>query len=277
MKKLLWSALFLLTIIKADGTSHIYQNFIYQGNPESDTVLIYSQGGPSLHLDVDEFLYDILASAPDEKIRNALMVYVHQYQTKHHEVFQKKEITFAEAKKFDINTTKMFKNTIDYFKSKGKKVYLLGVSFGAFVIQDYLATYGSKDIDGAVIGVGRLLMPKAFWQAFSRGEERSYKDGVKLITTKATMGSEKDFSHRNLTKIAAGLGYKRYTKLLKDVNLSNVIYIYGEKDENVGRLSSEEIEFLHKKGVKVAKSKGGHEKAAEEFVLPALHRVMTAK
>ena len=59
-------------------------------------------------------------------------------------------------------------------------------------------------------------------------------------------------------KLAAGIGHKRFTELLSDKNLSNVLYIYGTKDENVGSLNTNEIRFLKEKKVSIIKLDGGH-------------------
>jgi hypothetical protein len=65
------------------------------------------------------------------------------------------------------------------------------------------------------------------------------------------MGNGNSVVNKNMAKLAAGLAEKRYTELLKDVDLSNLIYLYSKKDEQVGALSEEEISFLKSKKVKI--------------------------
>lgn len=49
----------------------------------------------------------------------------------------------------------------------------------------------------------------------------------------------------------------RYTSLLKDKDIKNIIYAYGEKDEAVGRLTDREVNFLNEKGATVYKVEDG--------------------
>ena len=253
----------------------IFNNFEYRGNWNSDSVLIYSQGGPEYYLEPEQFPYKPLLKAPVDTLKNALVVYVHQYQTAHRPLFISREISFEEAKKFDEQSTKMLAQTIDYFHNKGKTVYLIGASFGAFVVQNYLAEYGSDKLSGMIIAVGRLAMPEAFWKGFSRGEELFYKNGTQIMHDSSKESHSSDpYSQKNSLKLAGALGAKNYIQLLKKVNLTNTIYIYGEKDSYVGRLTPKEVSFLRSKGVKISKSKAGHQGAINQFAQQALLRII---
>ncbi|WP_370089709.1 hypothetical protein [Ekhidna sp.] len=53
-------------------------------------------------------------------------------------------------------------------------------------------------------------------------------------------------------------GEKRFTELLKDVDLRDVVYVYGENDASVGRPKQYELDFLRAKNVEVIKIDGGH-------------------
>jgi hypothetical protein len=144
----------------------------------------------------------------------------------------------------------------------------MGTSFGAFVVQDSLAEHGNL-ADGYLIMIGRLNMPKKVWSEFSRGNFVGFKydkNGIKKVVPftadQAGMGGET----KNMAKLAAGLGYKRYIELLKDVDLSNVTYAYGKTDEQVGSLEKEEVDFLKSKGVKVLEGVGGHTETFDSFI-----------
>jgi hypothetical protein len=71
---------------------------------------------------------------------------------------------------------------------------------------------------------------------------------------------------KNMAKLASGLGYKRYMDLLKDTDLSNVIYVYGKTDEQVGSLSKEELEFLKFKKVEILEGNGNHGETINGFI-----------
>ena len=121
--------------------------------------------------------------------------------------------------------------------------------------------------DGYLLMVGRLDMPAEVWTVFAEGNFVGFENGIDIIdftdASEAGMGSddpEDIFGSKNAAKLAAGLGYNRYTGKLKDLNLENVIYYSGDMDEQVGRLAEEEIEFLVSHGARVViRSDTGHE------------------
>ncbi len=86
----------------------------------------------------------------------------------------------------------------------------------------------------------------------------------------AGVGGGISIEDKNMSRIAAGLGYKRYTKLLKHTDLSNVIYAYSKSDEQVGSLSSQEVKFLQSKGVKVLEGNLDHGSTVDGFVTQGL-------
>jgi len=254
----------------------VAKNFEYKGKLDSNVVLIFNQGGPTFELNTEQFPYEPLLGAPIDDLKNALVVYMHQYQTKHQDVFVSRDITFNEAKEYDEQTTKMLAETVDYFHKTGKKVYLIGFSFGTFVVQNYLAQYDTSKISGVILGVGRLNMPEEFWQAFSQGKELFYKNGIEIIQDQEKESHSSDpYSQKNSLILAGALGAKNYLELLKTVDLPKTIYIYGENDSYVGRLTSNEVDFLKSKGVAVAKSEGGHEEAINQFIQQALMRMVS--
>jgi hypothetical protein len=61
-----------------------------------------------------------------------------------------------------------------------------------------------------------------------------------------------------MAKLIAGFAFNRYTERLdNNVSLSKVIYIYGSRDEVVGPLSAQELEFLNEKGASIGHVEGG--------------------
>ena len=192
----------------------------------------------------------------------AMVVNVHQSQTIDSEKFSERKLTFEEAKAYDTESVKILADVVDEFLRDNKRVYVVGFSYGAWMVQDLLATQGSV-ADGYLIVAGRLDMPEAIWMSFSQSGGGYFKDGIEPIIEEATeideskLGTE-DIIEFNLPKIAAGLGHKRYTQLLQDVDLSKVIYVYGQRDIPVGRLSDAEVNFLESKSVQVVATEGGH-------------------
>jgi len=252
------------------------------GNINSDTVIINSQGGPVSNFDF-EGTYDILVNQAKINLEKTLVVNVHQEQTLKPWKFNEKEITFEQAKEYDKKSVERLVDVIKYFKSKGKKVYVVGISFGAFMVQDSLAEYGNI-ADKYLIMVGRLNIPEKVWNEFKEGHyvgfEYDKKGNSKIIpfnAEQAGMGGSESVEDKNMAKLAAGLWYKRYTELLKNKKLDNVTYAYWDRDEQVWKLTQKEVEFLKSKNVKVYKINWTHSDAIDEFSIKHLKNILNAK
>lgn len=236
---------------------------MFYGNPLSDIVIVNTQGGPVSELSGDEFI-SIIRNA---QLQNQLYVNVHQVQTQNPEKFTKQEFTFDQAKSFDNVSVKNLQKVINYFKTQGKKVYVLGISFGAFMTQELLAQYGTDVADAYYIMVGRLDINPEIWNAFSEGKNGMflYKENNEF---KIKIKRQKDILDRNMSKLAAGLGHNRYTSKLKTCkNLSKVTYVFGTTDEQVGSLTEKEIQFLKERKAKVISiDKGTHNSAINEGI-----------
>lgn len=232
------------------------------GNPGADTVVIVTQGGPVTFLLGPEVLIEEVGQLNPEQVQ---LVSVHQAQTLEPDRFIAADISFDDAKAADAASVAMLADVVAYFKDQGKTVHVVGFSFGAFMVQDLLATQGNI-ADGYLIKVGRVDMPDEVWTEFSEGRAVGFVDGVEIIKfdiADAGMGGETPEADRNMARLAAGLGHKRYTELLADVDLSNVVYVYGDVDEQVGRLSEAEVAFLESRSATVIEYQGGHATPAE--------------
>ena len=245
------------------------------GNPEADTVVIVTQGGPVTFLLGPEVLVEEVGQLNPEQVQ---LVSVHQAQTLEPDRFIAADISFDDAKAADAASVAMLADVVAYFKDQGKTVHVVGFSFGAFMVQDLLATQGNI-ADGYLIKVGRVDMPDEVWTEFSEGRAVGFVDGVEIVKfdiADAGMGGETPEADRNMARLAAGLGHKRYTELLADVDLSNVVYVYGDVDEQVGRLSEAEVAFLESRSATVIEYEGGHATPAE-VTQDAISRLLAAE
>jgi hypothetical protein len=257
-----------------DIPNNLKNKLALYGNPKANRVYIYAQGGPMTILSKGEAVFAFKDVAKVD-FDNALLVSVHQYQTLRAKYFKENTITFKEAKKYDKESVKDLAKIIEYFKTKRKEVYVVGISFGAFVVNGLLADY-PMIADKYFVIVGRLKMQKKVWNEFSNGRYCIFKydknGDFKILeasSTQAGMGSGDSASieDRNMAKIAAGLGYRDYVELLKNKDLSNVVYVYGSTDEQVGVLAEDEISFLKKKGVRVVKIDSDHSRTSTKFLI----------
>ena len=244
------------------------QSFEAFGNPNASTVIVVAQGGPMPELVIDE-AKDIFS---DVDLDNTYVVVPHQAQTREPALFTGAKITFDQAKEYDTATTSAIADVVAHYAETDKKVHVVGISFGAFVVQDLLVTQGNV-ADGYFIQVGRLDMPEEVWKPFSEGHFVGFTDGVNVESFDADgagMGGDGDFTDANMARLAAGLGHKRFTELLADTDLGNVVYATGLQDEQVGRLGDAELAFLADKGVKVLQTEEDHGGTIDETIAEGL-------
>ncbi|QTE24310.1 hypothetical protein [Polaribacter cellanae] len=237
----------------------IQQLVSIQGNKDSDLVIINTQGGPVTTL-LEKELTAIIDKAD---AKNVLWVNVHQVQTKNPELFKDKDITFQQAKDYDQQSIDDLKKVITYYKTKtNKRVVVLGISFGAFMTQGLIEKYGIDVADQYFIMVGRLNIEENLWKGFQRGEIGGYtydeKGAYSII-----LYNQESVEDRNTSRLAAGLGHKRFvTTLSKIEDLSKITYVYGTRDEQVGNFTQPEIDFLKAKKATVIKVEGKNHSGA---------------
>ncbi|PQV45236.1 hypothetical protein CLV33_1143 [Jejuia pallidilutea] len=229
------------------------------GNPDSNIVIIYLQGGPVNYLTTYGFeaLMNISGGIDDN---NYFLVNMRESQTMYPEETEREEITWERAKKYNTETAKTLYKLISFFKSQNKKVYVVGGSYGSFVGLKSIADY--KNIaDGYLLMVGRLDMTQEVSNAYSKGLKAQFEEDA--ITP--IVGEKSDNIYTvNMRKIASALSRdEKYTELLKDTDLSNVTYIYSEIDQSVGKLTEKEIAFLKSKNAEVVNVKIEHGKYTE--------------
>jgi hypothetical protein len=229
----------------------------FHGNLDGDIVVIVAQGGPSTTLE-DGDIKEVIGETETE---SALWVNVHQVQTKDPNQFTGSDITFEQAKQFDLQSTDYLKRVVDFFKNQqGKTVYVIGVSFGSFVVQDLIAAHGVDIADGYLILGNRLDVDDFSWQNHREGQFVSYiYDDNGDYTIELENDPDLDtIEQRNMAKLIAGFAFNRYTeRLANNVSLSKVTYIYGSRDEVAGPLSAQELEFLNEKGANIGRVEGG--------------------
>ena len=242
----------------------------FHGNLKGDIVVVNTQGGPVTQLE-DKTLNEFISEA---QAQSALFVNVHQEQTKKPAQFTGADITFEQAKQYDLKSIATLKRVIDFFKNQQEKtVYVLGISFGAFMTQELIATHGIDIANGYLIMVGRLDIDEDTWQPFSQGKYTEYIYDNNGNYTINLLDNKPNAKSRNMARLAAGLGYNRYTNKLNNISdLSKITYVYGNRDEQVGPLSTQEIQFLKGKKANVVLSDNGNHDNAIKTGLKLLKR-----
>ena len=146
------------------------------GNPDAGVVVVNSQGGPMPALVRKREILEKLGLLNLERIH---LVNVHQAQTINPAPFTAADITFDEAKAADGESVEVLAALVDHFQAQGKTVYVVGISFGAFMVQELLATQGNV-AEGYLIANGRLDMPPTIWTVFAEGRTVGFVDGVEI-------------------------------------------------------------------------------------------------
>lgn len=254
------------TILPADTT----QLWVTDGDATKEKVLILLQGGPKGSLNfVERGSTSSWRYLPNYE--NYFRVHLHQSSTYNPTMFEYEDAFSLEMAKAEVdNSSEMLLRAIQYFKARGKVVYVLGHSFGAFIIPHYLSTRPSL-ADKYIIISGRIDDDPIGIETHRQGFNGVYMDdGVRMVADDEEYLSDyseaerKYYNVKQLLKWA--IGVPKYSETLKAVDLSNVSYIYYPKDCRVGKLTSEEIAFLKSKKANVFSSNFEHGHTIFELV-----------
>ena len=242
--------------------------WLTDGNTQSDTVIIFCQGGPDKSLAFEEHGKSSLRYLP--KYKEYQIAYLHQAQTFNTEMFNYQgDFTSEMAEKEVANTSEILFRAIKYFKNKKKKVIVIGNSYGAYVVTNYLATKPSL-ADKYIIVAGRIDDGVEAVRQHQKGLTGGYDETGKTFIfsdtdpTKLEESARRKYRVKQLLKWA--VGNPRYSKLLADKDLSNVTYFYAANDQNVGQLTKRELEFLKFKNVAVYLTSDGHSDTFYRFI-----------
>jgi len=215
--------------------------YLETGNVNSEIVLLYVQGGPFDKIqNINEF---------DSWKNDLHIVLVKQAQIINPTILPpENNLSYEDAHNENLVSVEILKKLITYFKKQNKQVLVYGVSFGAWIIQKYVAEFGNE-ADAISISAGRLDMDSKILQATKSNQKAydvSYKNGQRIYT-------EMQFSYSKPTAyLLSSINSENFTETLNDRDLSKlVLYQYGKEDGTVGRLDDNEIAFLQSKNVEI--------------------------
>lgn len=238
-------------------------------NLESSQVLIVLQGGPREYLYFEKDGRTLSRYLPGYQDRH--VVYLHQAQTLNPDLFAMgKNLTIERARVETAATTEMLNIAIEHFKKSGKTVTVVGHSYGAFTLIDYLAKHESQ-ADNYIVSAGRISVPSEMVADNMRGYSSQFmQDGATYIPV-----SKVDLSDRNSYEqgayyvralLKAAYGEPSYTDALSNRELNNVFFVTGNSDRQVGTLTASETAFLESRGAKVIYVEGGHYDAYKRMI-----------
>lgn len=191
------------------------------------------------------------------------VIYLHQSQTLNPEVFLEGEaFTMEDARVQKHLTTEALHLAINHFKKEGRRVTVIGHSYGAFIINDYLSNYSSA-ADQYILSAGRIKVPAAMTEDNIEGMSSNFlDDGLTyndIVSVDLSGRTEIDRSAYIVrARLKGAYGEIDYEAGLAKKDLSNVTYVSGRSDQQVGQLTRLEIEFLKAQGAQVLIVDGGH-------------------
>ena len=181
-------------------------------------------------------------------------------------------ISVEKARAANLKSAAILHKVAQHFKQQEKTVLVVSHSFGSWLVPHALVQYGNN-FDKIVITAGRIDMPKEVYEAFTNGCAGSFdKNDTQVFVPNDC--SRINFSgrvfnrRRSVGRLSGTLGQNRYSQLLKDKDISNVLYVYGTRDEQAGALSPAEIAFLKSKKVPVVALNEDHDLGDLDTYLP---------
>ena len=246
---------YVATPLPADVTE-LFRVF---GNPGADTVWIFEQGGP-LHFLEHEPLHQFRHYPGHSDVQ---FVQVHQTLTINHDLAGRfRELSFAELQAEVDVSVEILRRTIEHFKAQGRRVVVIGHSYGAFLVTRYLWREGPGAADQYLVMAGRLDMPLVVVQGVLDGMLYYFPDAVNPAPAPFLVpGTERAALE---LRIMGATGHDRYTQRLAGADLSRVLYVYGREDVIVGRLTDAEERFLTARGARVMAVEAGHASMFED-------------
>lgn len=255
------SLLFAQNNIDLNSLPNIQDYIVTNTNPNADTIILGLHGGPTDMLYPGDFSYF-------NSISTFSVVEMMQHQHNNPSIIANSNLTLEDAITHNDTTVAMIKKVVDHFNGLNKTVVLMGHSFGAFLLTEYLDDYGINDLHRIIPMAGRLNMDQVVVNSFESGYFASFLNGQDIVI-ETIQAPSADWA---AMKLQAGLGYNRHIDSLASLDLSKLMYVYGTHDEAVGRLSIEETTMLgNANATLLAVQNGDHD---SPFFLPQMIQIL---
>ena len=256
--------------------------FVSEGNWKNEIAFVYVQGGPDIDLQINK--KDALHLMPNAD--KLLKIYPVQSQILNPDLLIANPIlTPKQSAKENAISAEILNRTVSYLKNKGKKVFLIGHSYGSSISLEYLNSKKNLTDKTVIMGLD-LNEDISSWNQLKTGEYIRWENGIKPVSKIVFSWIPKDYPIKdafdrvadNLTALVKSNMQKNYTKLLKQSDFDKLISVYAKDDEANGRKSKEEIEFLKSKNVTVLKIEGNHHSMlTKEFMKKVYENLTTGK
>jgi len=207
-------------------------------NPDADTIIIALHGGPTDELYEGSFHYF-------EEISTYSVVEVMKYEMLE-PILYKEEYTIEEGRAANDTTAALIQKVVEHYNELDKTVVIIGHSWGAIVMGEYLDDYGVDHVHRIIPMEGRINMQLEFVDLLLDGYLATFADdGTTILLT-----NEQGAFPVGLMVLGAAAFENRWADSLAHLDLSKMMYTYAENDNNTGALLPEETLFLDETGAR---------------------------
>ena len=243
-----------------------YYDVIIDNSAKSNKVILFLYGGPL----VSSFGSVLKASIQNEyELAAAKATGVSYYLMNQSQYLKQNKfldgnidkLTYEDGYKEHIETVDNVQKVIKYLKKQGKQVGLIGHSYGAFVVNEYLSKYGDDTPDFVLSAAGRLKignvdnLQKAYDEAFAKYHSDVFVGKNDQIIQSGTFKTHTKPEKLNALNVEYKIGLKGllkdYTKTIKDKDLSKTTFLTAEPDHFVGWFNQEEITWAKSRKAKI--------------------------
>ena len=253
-----------------DNVNELFVVHPAAASPGAETVWIFEQGGPS-HDITYEVLFPFLSLPGHEDIH---LVQVHQTLTLNPRLAARHaRLSLANLQAEVDVSVELLRRVTAHFKSQGKRVVVVGYSYGSFLVARYLALHGPGGADRYLLMAGRLDMPREFVDGALAGMLYQFPN----TTDPEPSGRRPTTDEESIELLIAGATFRdRYTERLAGTDLRKAIYVYATADTVVGRLSPDEVAFLDGKSSTVIVGEGANHVslALDRAILDRIHEAL---
>ena len=212
---------------------------VVRTNPDADTVILVLHGGPT------DFLYEgsfwFMENVPTFSVVEV------SKQEMLSNVLSNSDLTLEEGIAVNDTTAALIEKTVQYYNELDKTVVLLGHSWGAIILGEYMDDYGINAVHRIIPMEGRINMQPEFVDYLLDGYLPTFEaDGYTMSLTTPQYSYE-----QGLLTLAAAAFYNRWVDSLSNLDLSNMMYTYAENDMQTGALLPEETDFLDNTGARL--------------------------
>lgn len=261
MSKYLHSILFLFLFaltnvysqsIDLDDLPDVEDYTVLRTNEEADTVVLVLHGGPSPQLSPGAFYrFESVPTFSVVEVMKSEML---------SEIMEKPNLTYVECIATNDTTAALIQKTVLHYKALDKFVVLVGHSWGAIIMGEYLDDYGNEDVDKIIPMCGRISAPLDFVEYLKDGFLPYFSNGVDV-----TVDLTNPYPLPNIILLGAAAFENRWIDSLDQLDLSNLLYAHAEFDQSTGQLLPEEVEFLEASNAQVLFLEGGDHGTVFDF------------